>query len=171
MITQILDFGTARHTASKMQRSSASAINFRPVMDAIAADMMRVTEANFSSQGRRGGGSWAELRPETVERKHGDTRILLTSGNPYAASTGVSAMYKSVTRPNQPGGILAITKTTIVYGTDLPYAHRQARGGKGIPPRPFINFTPADRARWDALFARHVLMPFRTGEPYFERFR
>ena len=155
----LLDFGSAQRLANKQRASGAAATNFQPVMEAIAVDMLRIEEQIFFSQGRRGGGRWKGLAPDTLRQKDGDTRILFTSGHTNYGS-GDDALYRSVTKPGAPDQILKVFKSTIHFGTKRPYAARQQFGGKGIPARPFIKFLPSDVNRWEGWMGEHVMKPF-----------
>jgi phage gpG-like protein len=156
---ELLDFGTTQRAANKQRASGERALNFMPVMEAIAVDMLAIEETVFTSQGRRGGGRWKALAPDTVRRKGGDQRILFTSGHENYGS-GDDALFRSVTKPDAPDQILKVFKTTIHFGTKRKYAARLQYGGKGIPARPFIRFLPTDVARWERWFLRHVMEPF-----------
>ena len=156
---QLLDFGTAQRVANKQRISGEKALNFLPVMEIIAVDMLKIEEIIFQSQGRRGGGRWKRLSEDTLKRKGGDQRILFTSGHEGYGS-GTDALFRSVTKPGAPDQILKVFKSTIHFGTKRKYAARQQFGGGGIPARPFIRFLPSDVARWDRWFLEHVLRPF-----------
>lgn len=113
-----------------------------PAFEIIATDIYRIEEQVFLSQGRRGGGSWQFLQPETLERKlarGGSPLILIDTGN----------LMESVT---EEGGenVLEIGPDTLVFGTTHPAARSMQFGDeeRGIPARPFFNFTEFDRQRW-----------------------
>jgi phage gpG-like protein len=152
MIFHISDNGTARIVAERLNESGVRAMEIEPVMMEIIKDMMRITALNFSSGGRRGGGSWAKLKPDTVKRKKGDARILRDT----------DALYRSVTEPDAPYQILKLEPTGFQFGTSRPYAHVHQRGSSAakIPARPFLRFLLPDEARWRDMLANHILKPF-----------
>lgn len=156
----LFDGGTIQRQAVKQASSTRRAINFRPVMEEIALDMMRITDQNFQTQGRRGGGSWKKLKPDTVRRK-GNSRILFSSGmNPGYDASGVDELYKSVSKPGGPGQEIKIFKSSVHFGTKVKHAKHHQYGTAFIPKREFIKFLPRDQERWRGMILRHVLIPF-----------
>lgn len=151
----------AKFVAVLLKSGAKQAVDTRVVMDKIYLDMLRVEAAVFSSQGRRGGGSWASLKPDTVRRK-GTTEILMGGhGDEY----GPDALLRSVTEPNAPFQILHITKNSVTFGTDRPYAETQQYGSGRSPARPFLRFTASDRSRWMGMIAEHLMKPFVSKNP------
>jgi phage gpG-like protein len=124
--------------------------NTRPVMEAIAEDMLRVEAAQFDSQGRRGGGSWKRDLPSTVERKlfgDRDPRIMHDR----------ERLRISLTKRDSPDNVLEVTDNTIRFGTRVPYAATHQYGRGHIPARPIIKFLPRDRERWARMVGEHVM--------------
>lgn len=116
--------------------------------------MMLVEERIFETQGRRGGGSWKKLKPETV-RKKGTTEILRTRG----AKSGYSrfpadSLFKSLTEPGAPYNVTEVTRNRIAFGTKHPYAEVIAS------QRPFMRFTESDVNRWNDMIAMYLMEPF-----------
>jgi hypothetical protein len=122
------------------------------------ADMMRVEAAQFSSQGRRGGGSWAQLKPDTV-RKKGTSEILRTRGaSPGYSKFPEDSLFKSLTEPEAEFQVLHVTKSSIIFGTTHPFAEKLNR------ERPFMRFLATDRARWGRMIAEHLMAPFMASD-------
>lgn len=151
--------GTAEHVALLLRSGARRGRDTHAVMDKIVADMMRVERAVFDSQGRRGGGSWARLKPDTVKKK-GTTEILRTRG----AKAGYSkfpadSLFRSLTELGAEYQILDVGNDRILFGTDHPYA--EVIAGQ----RPFMNYTNYDAERWKLMIAEHLMAPFIAGEP------
>jgi hypothetical protein len=149
---------SADRVAVLLKTGGRRGVDTRVVMEKIVADMMRVETAIFSSQGRRGGGSWAGLKPDTV-RKKGTTEILRTRG----AKAGYSkfpedSLFRSLTEPGAEYQVLDISRNRVLFGTDHPYAEVIAER------RPFMKFTNVDAERWKAMIAEHLLAPFVAAE-------
>lgn len=150
MIFKIIDFEkSAERLAAKMNASAANAIATLPVMGAIEEDIFRIEETIFNSGGRRGGGSWAPLKPSTVKRK-GNALILRDS----------DSLFESVTVPGAEFQILDVSSTHIIFGTDRPWAVVHQEGNAHNRARPFIRFLPNDVSRWTTMIARHLMEPF-----------
>jgi phage gpG-like protein len=159
----ITDFGDSERVARKFEATSALARNLKPIMEEVATDMMRVEGILFRSDGRRGGGSWARLKPDTV-RKKGDTQILRTEyAKPGYSSIGGNALYRSLTERDAPYQILHITDYTIEFGTDRPWAgvHEHGSAKRKIPRRPLMKFTAADLNRWSGMVSDFITEPFK----------
>jgi phage gpG-like protein len=119
----------------------------RDVLNDIADDMMRVINAEFTSQGRRYGGSWKHLDKDTVKEKRAsfqDPRILIATG----------ALRRSYTRRGDPNQRLRVTRSSITLGSTLRYGDYHQFGTDTIPQRKFVDFQPQDRARWARMIER-----------------
>ena len=171
MIFTITGSTEARVVSGMLQTGAAQAENTRPVMDRIVVDMLRVEKRIFSAQGRRGGGSWKELAPDTVRKKGvGYQNILRTSNaNPGYSKIGgtqsIDTLYRSLTQPGAPYQILGVRNSFIRFGTSRPYAGAHQHGSwlRSIPSRPFLTFLEADYARWTRMIAEHLMEPFIKG--------
>lgn len=140
-------------------RSGEAAVNAEVPMLKIAEDMMLVERAVFSSGGRRGGGSWARLKADTV-RKKGSTEILRTlNAKPGYSRVGGDALYKSLSDPGTQYQILRITNDSVTFGTDRPYAgvHQKGSASRNIRARPILRFLPTDVNRWQNWLLRHII--------------
>lgn len=158
-VMRIMDFGVAEE-AARLERGAEVALETKSVMLEIAVDMFRVMEAVFSSNGRRGGGSWARLKDETI-RKKGNNQLLRTTGsNAGYSALGNDALFKSVTQPGAEYNILEIGNSNVVFGTESPDAEFQQEGTYKSPARPFLKFTLRDINRWMDLVSEHLLRPF-----------
>lgn len=161
----IIDFGDTTRSAEQFAQGATRVVETEGVMSRVAEDMMRIEEIIFNSEGRRGGGSWKRLKPDTV-RKKGNSQILRGTSNPvYEGSNavGANALLKSLTEPGAQFQILHVTDEVLEFGTDRPYAEVQAEGGgQNVPARPFMNFLDSDVEKWSDWFYDHVMTPFIT---------
>lgn len=151
MYTIVKDFGTPTMVASNLSKGAVAAVDTQVVMAAIVLDMIRASLALFNSQGRRGGGSWKRLKPETIQRK-GSEIILVETG----------ALRASLTELGAPFQILSVTNNSIEFGTSHPAAgiHQYGTRDGRIPARPIIKFTPRDDVKWTNMITRHIMAPF-----------
>jgi hypothetical protein len=159
-VYEFFGFEDAFRVADKFQFTAGKAepLALRPAMYEIAGEMMLAEGVMFRSQGRRFGGSWKHLKPDTVRQK-GNTRILFSKGsNPTYGSLGnQNTLYRSLTYPNAPYQILHVLGYDMEFGTERPYAHvHQHGGGNYVPARPFLRFGIGDRRKWNRIIRRHI---------------
>jgi phage gpG-like protein len=122
----------------------------RPALEEMAQEMMRIESALFNSQGRRGGGSWKQLKPDTMRRKlfhDKDPRIMHES----------LRLRHSLTSRDDPENILDITEGSIRFGTGVEYAAAHQEGRGRMPARPIVKFTKHDNARMARILADWVM--------------
>jgi phage gpG-like protein len=134
--------------------SSGRARFLKPALEKVADDMMRVTRLQFLSQGRRGGGSWAELSEgwALAKAKRGlDPRILFAK----------HPLVDSLTDRGDPNQILEITNKGIRYGSSVPYADVHQYGSARVPARPFIQFVAGDYDRWSEIITGYIVDPMK----------
>lgn len=150
-IIKLTDGGTTYKVAEVLDQGGVAAVELEAPLSEIVVDMYRVEKAIFSSQGRRGGGSWKQLKPEVAKRK-GSTKILRDT----------DALYDSLTRADAPYQILDVGISSITFGTDRPAAgvHQSGSPKAGIPARPFIKFLPTDVSKWTTILTKHLMRPF-----------
>jgi phage gpG-like protein len=158
----------AQYVAGLFEAGAGQGENTRTVMDMIVADMLRIEKIIFRAQGRRGGGSWKALAPDTLRKKGiGGYNILRTDlARPgYSKIDGhisSDTLYRSMTEFGAPYQILAVTRNNIMFGTTRPYAGAHQHGSwiRFIPARPFMRFLPTDQTRWMRLINEHLMKPF-----------
>jgi phage gpG-like protein len=136
---------------AKFERMADAAIDTRPAMETIAGLMMGIIKATFESQGRRGGGSWAQLSTEWLLRKQ---RLGLDPRIGFAWHRLVEAFGT----PGAPHQILEIGRHNVTIESDLPYAATQQAH------RPFIRFTMRDRLEMSQVVTDHLVNAWRFGE-------
>jgi phage gpG-like protein len=148
----IFDFGTVIKEATRLSGMAVAGERTREPLIKIYEHMLAAEEALFASQGRRGGGSWQHLKPDTVRRK-GSSIILVQTG----------ALRDSLTKPGAQFQILRIGNTELEFGTSRPDAavHQTGTRDGRIPARPFMRFTPFDINRWITIINEHLLRPHR----------
>lgn len=142
---------SAERVAAKLNLGADRALNNEEPMWNIVEDLFKVEAAIFSSQGRRGGGSWKRLSPDYAKRK-GNTKIL--------KGTTDETLFRSLTEQDAPFQILHVDNTGIEFGTDRPFAAVHQEGSRTNPRRPFIRFTQFDINRWNQILATHLMVPF-----------
>jgi phage gpG-like protein len=145
---QILVFGE-KQVAMNIRRGMAALGDMGPALTEVASDMMRVIGATITSGGRRYGGSWAALDPQTIKRKAAkgqDPRALIATGALLRA-------YSVMGAPNQ---ILEVGAQHLRLESSLDYAEDLQTGTSRMPARPFINFYPQDRRRWAAICSEYL---------------
>lgn len=140
----------------QLLRGAEAAGNLKPALTLVREDMFRVIRAQFTSQGRRGGGSWKFLDPKTIERKINkglDPRILMARHRLMDSFTKRKSRYMRS----------KVTKDRITLSSTLPYAdtHQYGDEDRGIPARPFIKFLPNDRKRWVTMCERQIMEAMR----------
>lgn len=133
-------------------RGQQAAGDMRPALEDVADDMMSVIGANFSSQGRRGGGSWKMLDPEWLKRKTkmGQSPLILI---------GWGALHDSMTQRGDPDQILSVTRNGIKLSSALDYAYIHTVGGgpSNLPKRDYLQWMTSDRTRWVRICEEHIL--------------
>lgn len=164
MQVKITEFGLER-VAHHMDMSANLAGNTLPVVEKIVTDMLRIEGIVFSSGGRRGGGSWARLKPSTIRRK-GNSTLLKTEGAKHGYSTlgNNNTLFKSLTVPGAPFQILKFTSTMIDFGTERPGAEALQHGRPDMNARPFMRFLPTDYERWGRILGDYITTPFNFGD-------
>lgn len=141
------DGGTAETVAARLTANGAAANEMLPVMARIAQNMYEIEAILFRSGGRRGGGSWKRLKPDTIRRKGGDTRILIRTGE----------MRDSLSEPGHSQNILSLTNNSVLFGTENIFATYHTFGAGGLPRRPVMKFAPYDHVRWNRWIAEFLM--------------
>lgn len=138
--------GSIAKEAKRLENAGEGVNELLPVLVRISEDMMRIEKVVFDSQGRRGGGQWKPLKPETIKRK-GSNRILHYTGELEA----------SLTEPGAPNQILRFGSQSVEFGTSDPIAayHDQGRGSN--PRRPLIKLVPGDIKRWNKMISDYLI--------------
>jgi hypothetical protein len=101
-------------------------IDARPLWTVVLDDLLALNRRRFDSRGRVGGRPWARLSPRTLARKardHDDPRPLHRR----------RALRRSLTERRAPGQRLRLDPTSMLLGTDLPYAPFVARRRPPLP--------------------------------------
>jgi hypothetical protein len=170
----ITDYDTPMIVVEKLHESGILAEDVQTVMDRIVEDMMRITRTEFTSEGRRLGGSWKQLAKGTVRQRRSSHPILRRFGtrHGYGESKGVESaprdsLFKSLTLPAAPFQIYEPLVAGFEFGTSRPYAnvHQFGGGNKGsVPARPFLRYSIYDERKWSEWIGRHIVAPFVEGE-------
>lgn len=151
MQVKVVTYDDAAKVVAKMDQYAARGQQTTPVMEEIALDMLRLERIIFHSNGRRGGGSWRQLKPDTI-RKKGTAEILRTRGaKPGYSHPGNDALYNSLTVIGAPGQILRVSRREVEFGTEVAGADITQK------TRPFLRFLPTDIERWKGMITRWLL--------------
>lgn len=124
----------------------------RPAFEAIVDDLVNWTDSQFQTQGLRGSGGWAPLKPRTLARKAAlglDPRILHAT----------LALRNSLTHRGDPHMIEEITADSLRWGSDLPYARAHQKGypPNNLPQRRPVELTETDRRSVVKTIQRYVM--------------
>jgi len=130
----------AEEARERLFQGANRAGSMEPAFEDIAEDMRRITAINFSSEGRRGGGSWAWLSPSRLRQK-------IKAGLPEDILIAHKRLYESVTTDND-DSIADIYKNRINFGSALDYAASHQFGNEHLPARPFLRFIESDLEGW-----------------------
>jgi phage virion morphogenesis protein len=148
---RVLIFGTEA-LSTRLTRMAKDTADARPAFNNVADELMRVTNIQFESQGRRGGGAWARLSPKWLKEKAKitlDLRILHLD----------HTLRHSVTRRGAPGQVLEIGPTEMNFGSNVKYArvHQEGYPPRNIPRRPFIKLIDSDRRNIRNMIRDHIM--------------
>lgn len=115
----------------------------------VLPDMERIEYQVFKSQGRRGGGSWQFLSPETIATKvrKGESPLINIATGTLLTSVSEGAGFGN----DAPYSIREVTPTMLRFGSSAPGAKQSQKH------RPFLRWTQFDAARWARWWARYVI--------------
>jgi hypothetical protein len=105
----------------------------------------------MTAQGRRGGGSWAFLKPDTIRRK-------AKRGLDPRTEFATHDLYNSLTRLAA-GSHVQTSSSSVQFGSDLAYARAQHFGlrSKNLPARPLITIVEGDRKKMAKTILDHIV--------------
>lgn len=144
---ETVGFKRAASILSQMGIAAEDAIPFWE--EEVIPDMERIEYQMFKSQGRRGGGSWKFLLPETIEAKVRKGQSPLINVATGALLTSVSEGYGFEAKPEY--AVRDVTPLYVKFGTFAPGAAQSQKF------RPFLRFTKFDRARWARWFVVYCI--------------
>lgn len=101
--------------------------NLKPVFEKDVLELLFLYfDRRFSSGGRYGGGSWARLRPATIELREKMQKPARAGIDAILMNT--LALRSSLTQRGAPYQVLKITESSMEFGTDAPGAKYQQEG-------------------------------------------
>lgn len=158
----ITDEGTPKIVGDRLIASGESTTEMAEVMELIFLDMLEANRVQIDSGGRRAGGSYANLRPDTIKKKGGADILYTIGARPNYTKYGDDTLVRSVTQADGPFQIKEVTNTTVVLGTDRPYAgaHQYGSSKRNIPRRPFLLITKGDEEKYAGMIARKLMEAF-----------
>ena len=136
-------FGITQAKA-RFNRLGAAAIDLAPAWEEILQFFFWIEDATFQSQGRRGGGGWAEDSEEWLASK-------ARQGLDPRINFATWALYDAMTELDAPGQIIEITPQTLSIGSSLPQAAPSQKY------RPFVKLTVSDKATMAQLMKDHFI--------------
>jgi phage gpG-like protein len=122
------------------------ALNARPVLTVILADMRRLERELFDTEGR---GEWPELAPSTLERK-------AALGYPPTILQATGELYADLAGGDGPHHVEHVTEDEVVYGTTNPKAARHQSGTTRMPARPPVDVREEDIRSWSKRIHAYV---------------
>ena len=163
MSFSITDEGTPQIVGDRLIAAGESVGDMTVVMNDIFKLMLYANLQLIQSGGRRGGGSYANLRPLTVIKKGGADILYTMGARPNYTKLGDDTLVRSVTEDDGPFQIKEVTNTEVVLGTDRPYAgaHQYGSPSRKIPRRPFLQVTKGDEERYRDMIAAKLMEAFK----------
>lgn len=114
--------------------------DFRNIWPSVAEEFYAIEREQFASQGAHGAsGTWAPLSPAYAKFK-----AVEFPNQPILRAT--TALYQSMTSPDAPDSIFRMDAQEMTIGTQREGATAHQRGS-GLPARPIISLTDADKRR------------------------
>lgn len=144
MSVQLVAFGTKRWSSTLRGMAAATAHGRLFFEMEMIPDIERIEDAMFRAQGRRGGGSWRALSPETIAtkaRKAQDPRINIATG----------MLRESLVNRHAAGAVRIATNQRLVFGSTAAGARQSQRR------RPVVRFTKFDRRRWARWWGQYIV--------------
>lgn len=150
MIMSIFIIGD-REAAERFTGMGGRATDAEPAMLEIANQLRQIAGISMTAQGRRGGGSWARLQPDTIRRK-------AKKGLDPRTEFATHDLYNSLTRV-APGSHVHTDASSVMFGSDLVQARTQHFGlpSKNVPARPLITIVEGDRKQMAKTILDHIV--------------
>lgn len=144
-----------KQLSRELLRFSERAVNATPAWVKIIEDMMDQIAEQFDSEGNRGSGGWAQLKPETILFKQRE-------GYPLDILLRTQALRDSLIARGAPHQILDIFPDRFTFGSDLFYGNIHMKGSPStnLPARKPVDFTETDRRGYVNTLQRWIV----TGE-------
>lgn len=157
-VFHIQSFGF-EHVANNFQGMARDGYSTKPAMESVATYLFKAFDKTFTSEGRRGGGSWKQLTPKYEKWKRAQpgakTKILQFKG----------PLRKSMTKRKQRNQHLVIERTEVIIESTLDYARKMQFGHapRNVPARPFVRLTEFDRRNINKIIKDHLMRQWKRG--------
>jgi hypothetical protein len=140
-----------QEVAESFTRMGIRAQDVEPAMIEIGQQLQKIADISMTAQGRRGGGSWAFLKPDTIRRK-------AKKGLDPRIEFATHALYNSLTKVAA-GSHIDTDHNSVRFGSDLAYARAQHFGRPEInlPARPLITIVEGDRKMMAKTILDHIV--------------
>ncbi len=119
--------------------------SLKPAFEEIVKNFYETEEKQFVGQGAfQGNKMWDRLSPLYADWKFDHFGAL-----PILTLTG--ALRNSLTIPGAEGNINEITDTSMIVGTNIPYAIYHQKGTSRMPARPPIRLSEEQKKEWNSI--------------------
>jgi len=135
---------------ARFSRMGSAAIDLAPAWAEMLEWFFYIEDETFTSQGRRGGGSWAADTDDWMARKSRD-------GLDPRINFATWSLYDAMTELGAPGQIVSIEPQRLAIGSDLPQA------GPSQKYRPFIKLTETDKFEMANFIKNHFKRAWEAG--------
>jgi phage gpG-like protein len=132
---------------ASLERVAASLRDFRFIFPKLADHFYDIEKQTFASQGRQG--SWPALTTRYAKWK-----AAKFPGRPILQREGL--LLASLTQKSATGSIYRESALSLTLGSSHPAALVHQTGGKRIPARPPIDFTPQDIQDFGDIIAKET---------------
>jgi len=152
MPTYYLEAFGIKQAQTRFERMGYAAFHAEPVMERVITEFRRIIDMTFQSQGRRGGGSWAQDSEEWLARKlrmNLDPRIGLATG----------ALRRSYVVPDDENEDKEVGPNFARLGSLLEYAEVQQEH------RPYIKLTKYDKVKIRNMIRSYLIDAWRASVP------
>lgn len=139
----------------ELLRFSAYVGNAQPAFKEIADDMREQVSDQFASEGQRGSGGWAALKPSTQASKAAaglSPFILQATGD----------LVNSLTSQSHGSHIEDITDDSLTFGSKVSYGGFHQKGTSKMPARKPVEFTALDRRNFVRTLQRYFVLGDRS---------
>lgn len=160
MITLSIESHGEQIVARTFMRFADDVETPREALEAVAAEMRRITELNFETEGGHASGGWKSLSESRrlFKQRHGlDPRILRATG----------LLMHSLTEKFGSGHVERLSHDSLVFGSTVPYGifHQSSQPRSKMPFRPPVALKPEDKRDLVKIVQRALIEGQRGAHP------
>lgn len=134
--------------------SERAVSDMTPAYVAVVHDIKQATVEQFQSEGERASGGWADLKPETWDRKYA------AGYDPGTILMATNRLFESLTAEEHEDQVLIIEGGNLTFGSNVYYGKFHKTGTINMPARDPLEFTELDKVGWMKQLQRYIV----TGE-------